>query len=221
MADPQERLRNVWAGVLAVEAPGNDPNKWTLLSCSKVYLINDGEHDLTAELDLFESPEQANPNRDPRTAPLGQLKRGEALLIDELKEGDGLKAGILPLLRYQIDLVFSDGVRLKTWFDINGGFSLRRDRQEFVGALNTILYRLDLNHRRLGKWTLVGWDTFADEYYPLPGEYNSEAEVRDAALKTLEHLDRVQADAGDLQDRVLVMRSNGTLYRYLREGSPG
>ena len=91
-------MRNVWAGILAVEAPGNDPNKWTLLSCSKVYLINDGEHDLTAELDLFD-PEQANPNRDPRTASLGQLKRGKALLIDELKEGDGLKAGILPLLR--------------------------------------------------------------------------------------------------------------------------
>jgi hypothetical protein len=98
---------------------------------------------------------------------------------------------------------------------------LRRERQEFVGALNAVCYRLDLNRRRIGKWSLIGWDTFADEYYPVPGEYNSEAEVRDAALKKLEDLDQVQADAGDLQDRVFVMRPNGTLYRYLREGFPG
>jgi hypothetical protein len=43
MANFQERLRDVWAGVLPVEALENDPNKWTSLTCSKVYLINDGE----------------------------------------------------------------------------------------------------------------------------------------------------------------------------------
>ena len=95
MADLQERLRNVWAGILAVEAPGNDPNKWTLLSCSKVYLINEGEYDLTAEWGPFDR-EEANSNPDPRQ---GLIKRGEAFLIDEIT------AEVLPLLRYQIDLV--------------------------------------------------------------------------------------------------------------------
>ena len=50
------------------------PTHWTFLSCSKVYLINEGEYDLTAEEGPFDR-EEANSNPDPRQ---GLIKRGEA-----------------------------------------------------------------------------------------------------------------------------------------------
>jgi hypothetical protein len=76
-------------------------------------------------------------------------------------------------------------------------------------------------------WRLVGWDAFADEDYPLPGEYGSEIAAQEAARKRLEHLERIQPCAksggqapGGIQDRVLIVRPNGTSYRYLPSDWP-
>jgi hypothetical protein len=72
------------------------------------------------------------------------------------------------------------------------------------------------------KWRLAGWDAFANENYPLPGEYDSEAEAQRAARKRLEQLERTQPSGqsggqkpGGIQDQVLIVSPIGSTYRYL------
>jgi hypothetical protein len=78
-----------------------------------------------------------------------------------------------------------------------------------------------------GKWKLQGYDTFAREDYPVPGEYRSEAEAQKAARKRLELLEQRQPSASSggqkpdgIQDRVYIIRPDGTGYRYLPDDWP-
>lgn len=55
-------------------------------------------------------------------------------------------------------------------------------------------------------WRLIGYDTFADEYYELPGTYPTQA-AAEAALR--EHEATLAADTAtpaQLRDRVFVLR---------------
>lgn len=71
-------------------------------------------------------------------------------------------------------------------------------------------------------WRLKGYDTFSMESYALPGEYSDESEARDAAHARLEELERTQPTSSSggqdwhgIQDKVLVVRPDGSSYRYL------
>jgi hypothetical protein len=73
-------------------------------------------------------------------------------------------------------------------------------------------------------WHLLGYDPFALEYYPLPGEYPSQQEAEKAArarLRDLEVLQPTQTSGGQaywgIQDRVYVVRPDDTMYRPLFE----
>ena len=70
-------------------------------------------------------------------------------------------------------------------------------------------------------WTLEGYDTFSGEPYDLPGEFNTEAEAQVAAQKRLVELEETQpsAESGGqsshgIQDRVFIVRPDGTKYRF-------
>jgi hypothetical protein len=68
------------------------------------------------------------------------------------------------------------------------------------------------------KWRLLGYDTFAGEEYPLPGEYDSESEAVSRAMKRLEELEKLQPSSSSggqdgIQDRVYVRRPDGTVFR--------
>ena len=78
-------------------------------------------------------------------------------------------------------------------------------------------------------WKLEGYDTFAEEYYPLEGEYSSEKEAQRAAAKRLQELERTQPSrrpgglggsggqgSFGIQDRVFVIRPDGSRYRYIK-----
>lgn len=70
------------------------------------------------------------------------------------------------------------------------------------------------------KWRLLGYDTFAREEYPLPGEYDSEAEAVNGAMKRLEEMEKLQPShhsggQDGIQDRVYVIRPDGTIFRVL------
>jgi hypothetical protein len=74
--------------------------------------------------------------------------------------------------------------------------------------------------KRSRSWQLEGYDPFALEYYPLPGEYPSQEEAEKAArarLRDLEVLQPTQTSGGQaywgIQDRVYVVRPDGTMYR--------
>ena len=70
------------------------------------------------------------------------------------------------------------------------------------------------------RWRLEGWDTFAGESYPIPGEYESEPLAVAAAKRELEELERMQpgessgGQAG-IQDWVYVVGPDGHRYRVL------
>lgn len=73
-----------------------------------------------------------------------------------------------------------------------------------------------------GKWKLEGFDTFEGSPYPLPGEYNNEEEARRVAkarLKELEKRNPSETSGGQgatgIQDRVFIVRPDGSKYRYL------
>jgi len=73
-----------------------------------------------------------------------------------------------------------------------------------------------------GGWQLRGYDTFARQSYPLPGTYRSEADAIAAARLRLVELEQEQPSAssggqgeGGIQDRVFVVRPDGTSYRVL------
>jgi len=69
-----------------------------------------------------------------------------------------------------------------------------------------------------GIWKLQGYDTFAREEYPLPGEYDTEEAAVAAARERLEYLERTQpsqtsgGQAG-IQDRVYVICPDGARFR--------
>jgi hypothetical protein len=67
-----------------------------------------------------------------------------------------------------------------------------------------------------GKWTIQGYDSFAEVIYSLPGSYRSEAKARRAAQKFLCTLARLQpcAVSGEekpvrIRDRVYIVRPSG------------
>lgn len=73
-----------------------------------------------------------------------------------------------------------------------------------------------------GEWKLLGYDTFAEEYYTIGSTYNTEEQAKAAAKKKLAELEREQpssssggqAEAG-IQDRVYIVRPDGSRYRFV------
>jgi len=71
-----------------------------------------------------------------------------------------------------------------------------------------------------GTWTLRGYDTFADESYPFEGEFPTQADAELAAHERLQELEIQQPSSSSggqagMQDRVYIIRPDGTGYRYL------
>ncbi len=74
-----------------------------------------------------------------------------------------------------------------------------------------------------GKWQLQGYDTFAEEFYPLEGEYDTEKQTMAVAEARLEELEATQPSEHSggqgkfgIQDRVYIVRPDGTRYQYVR-----
>lgn len=70
------------------------------------------------------------------------------------------------------------------------------------------------------KWKLEGYDTFSREEYLLPGEYDTEDDAVAAAFQRLDDLEASQPSEmsggqGGIQDRVYVIRPDGTSFRVL------
>lgn len=72
-----------------------------------------------------------------------------------------------------------------------------------------------------GNWGIEGFDTFDNHPYPLPGSFKDENEAREAARARLIHLEETQPTESSggqhscgIQDRVFVVRPDGTKYRY-------
>jgi hypothetical protein len=96
------------------------------------------------------------------------------------------------------------------------------------GRLNNVTEVLNLEVFKrlldaiLGRWKLQGYDVFSDEYYHLPARHWTEALARKAARRYLRSLERMQPSASSggqkklgMQDRVFIVRPDGTAYRYL------
>ena len=71
-------------------------------------------------------------------------------------------------------------------------------------------------------WTLKGYDAFEEEYYSLLGYWFIEAEAKQAAFEELQKIMGSQPteDTGgqqdeEIQDRVFIVRPDGTQYRYI------
>ncbi|MEQ2009625.1 MAG: hypothetical protein ABMA26_22810 [Limisphaerales bacterium] len=62
-----------------------------------------------------------------------------------------------------------------------------------------------MNNSSLTKWRLEGFDTFACEYYRLPGEYETQEEAGAAARARLAELAVTQAGSPELRDRVNIL----------------
>jgi hypothetical protein len=70
------------------------------------------------------------------------------------------------------------------------------------------------------RWGLQGYDTFAGEWYPLPGRFRTEEAARRAAHRRLQELERTQpsdVSGGQegIQDQVYLRSPDGSVYRYL------
>ncbi|MGH7249706.1 MAG: hypothetical protein ACREGC_01915 [Minisyncoccia bacterium] len=70
-------------------------------------------------------------------------------------------------------------------------------------------------------WKLEGLDTFSDEPYLIDGQYTNEADAIRAAKAQLKALETTQPseetggqDEGGIQDRIFVIRPDGTKYRF-------
>jgi hypothetical protein len=77
------------------------------------------------------------------------------------------------------------------------------------------------NHRVWGvvmpAWKLRGYDTFEGMPYKIPGEFDSESLAQEAAEKYLkEKIEPLQGKPtlGGIQDRISIIRPDGTSYRY-------
>ena len=73
----------------------------------------------------------------------------------------------------------------------------------------------------LKPWKIDGYDAFEGEFYPLPGEFSSQEEAEEAASKRLEDLEKTQPKKQSggqgffgIQDRVFIVRPDGTSYRF-------
>ena len=71
------------------------------------------------------------------------------------------------------------------------------------------------------RWKLEGYDTFAEESYPLDGSYPDQQSAEDAARKRLIELERTQPTSSSggqsedgIQDHVFVVKPDGTKYRF-------
>lgn len=74
------------------------------------------------------------------------------------------------------------------------------------------------------KWRLQGFDTFNefegdDAFYDIPGEYDTEAEVRAAAERQYEELKKTQPDHG-LRDTLYIIDPNGNRSRFWPADTP-
>jgi hypothetical protein len=68
------------------------------------------------------------------------------------------------------------------------------------------------------KWKLLGYDTFANEWYGLGGEFHDEESARKAARRRLRELERSQPSSSSggqdgIQDRVYIVAPDGTSSR--------
>lgn len=75
----------------------------------------------------------------------------------------------------------------------------------------------DLDPSRVRRfWRIAGLDLFDGTFYDLDGEFATEESAQEAACKRYDELDKTQASAGDLQDRVYIVRPDKTKYRALK-----
>jgi len=72
------------------------------------------------------------------------------------------------------------------------------------------------------KWSLQGYDAFAEEFYRLDGEYDSENAARSAGVAQLKSVEESQptlssGGQGDMgiQDRFFIVRPDGSQYRFI------
>jgi hypothetical protein len=75
-------------------------------------------------------------------------------------------------------------------------------------------------------WMLQGYDTFAGDRYHLAGPFFSERAARRAAKRELRKIEKMQPTESSggqgpsgIQDRVYIVRPDGSIYRYLPEES--
>lgn len=73
------------------------------------------------------------------------------------------------------------------------------------------------------KWRLQGYDTFEEEFYPIEGEHDTEEQAMAAAEARLVELEETQPSEHSggqgkfgIQDRVYVVRPDGTRYQYVQ-----
>jgi hypothetical protein len=136
---PEEELEQQWkANRLLPENARPLPENY------RVYLVNEGNYDLaTVEMYTggFAGEEDTVVELNRITRSLGPLSRGGYILIEPLDYG------ILDyVLWYHFDLRFVDNIKLKAWFSINKGYSLRELR--YSSALNAQAYYFPLSLRR-------------------------------------------------------------------------
>jgi len=82
----------------------------------------------------------------------------------------------------------------------------------------TMLARI-LRRFSIQTWELRGYDTFAGEWYPIPGRFFSERAARRAAqheLKQLEQMQPTKYSGGQhgIQDQVYIVHPDGKMIRY-------
>jgi hypothetical protein len=142
----EERLRKISGVVVPIseeEAQKQREENPILPIDYRLFLVNEGEHDLT-NVGLytggFEGTERlVELNRI--TRPLGELRRSGSVLIEELD------IGILDfVLWYHLDLSFSDDVKLEAWFQIGKAYALRDLR--YSTALESAGYYFPLEPRQ-------------------------------------------------------------------------
>ncbi len=76
-----------------------------------------------------------------------------------------------------------------------------------------------MGHQLRDTYKLRGFDTFSSEWYDLEGEYDNEAAAKAAAKHRLANLERTQpartsGGQNGIQDRVFIVRPDGSQYRY-------
>jgi len=142
---------------------------------------------------------------------------------DALGEVDGilssLRRGVLPERLFMVVLFAPTGPIQEVSISSGWGeafLSLAERFDEAMAASTEPMSRGRGTPERL--WKLQGHDTFSREDYPLPGEYETEDEAIAAAHERLEHLEttqpsRTSGGQGGIQDRVYVIRPDGTRFR--------
>lgn len=76
------------------------------------------------------------------------------------------------------------------------------------GQLQSWWQRLTKSRAR---WRLIGYDTFADEYYELSGTYPTREAAAVAERAQEQENERNQPNAGTLRDKVFILRSDEPL----------